>query len=51
MAVNNKYKNDDDAPNLVLIITSGHDHDAYVLSKSSSTIIDSGTSSHLCITW
>ena len=46
MAVNNKYENDDDTPNLALVITSGHDHDAYAVSKSASTIIDSGTSSH-----
>ena len=46
MAVNNKYENDDDTPNLALVIMSGHDHDAYAVSKSASTIIDSGTSSH-----
>ena len=46
MAVNNEYENDDDTPNLVLVITSGHDHDAYTVSKSASTIVDSGASSH-----
>ena len=31
MAGNNKYENDDDTPNLALVITSGHDHDAYAV--------------------
>ena len=34
MAGNNKYENDDDTPNLALVITSGHDHDAYAVFKS-----------------
>ena len=46
VAINVENEIDKDIPNIALIITSGHDHNAHAALKSTGVIIDCGASSH-----